>query len=87
MSKRSSVIIVSVAILAGLSGIAQADNSQHRGQAVKAVRPISEATLRKLQDQNIYGMAVARPDLVVATPRPQCSDMTCPGFALIGIGF
>jgi hypothetical protein len=80
MSKQSHVIIVSAALVLGLSGIARADAVNHRNHAAKTARPSVEAMLRKLPDQNIYGMAIAK-------PQPSCSDITCSGFALIGIGF
>jgi hypothetical protein len=80
MSKQSRVIIVSAALVLGFSGVARADVVNHRNHAAKTVRPTAEALLRELQDQNIYGMAIAK-------PQPSCNDITCPGYALIGIGF
>jgi hypothetical protein len=84
MSKQSRVIIASTALLVGLSGIAQAAAVHHRGQTARMDRPTAEALLRKLPDQNIYGMAIANPQ---SSPQANCSDITCPGFALVGIGF
>jgi hypothetical protein len=84
MSKQSLVIVMSAALLAGLSGIARADAIQHPSQTAKMSHPISEATLQKLKEklkeQHVYGMAIANPQSV-------CVDITCEGFALIGIGF
>ena len=80
MSKQSHVILASAALLVGLSGVARADAVHHRGQAAKTVRPTAEALLRKLPDQNIYGMAIAK-------PQSSCNDISCSGYALIGIGF
>jgi hypothetical protein len=80
MSKQSRVIVVSTALLIGFSGIAQADAVHHRGQAARTVRPSAEAILRKLPDQNVYGMAITK-------TQSSCNDITCPGYSLIGIGF
>jgi hypothetical protein len=79
MSKQSRIIL-SASLLVGLSGLAHADTVHHRSQAARAMHPTAEALLRKLPDQNVYGMAIAK-------PQSSCSDITCPGYALIGIGF
>jgi hypothetical protein len=80
MSKHNRVVIVSAALVAACSGIAQAGTVHHRGPAARTIQPSVEAILHKLPDQNIYGMAIAK-------PQPSCSDITCPGYGLIGIGF
>ena len=80
MSKQSRVVIVSAALVAALSGIAQAGTVHHRSPGASAMRPSVEAILHRLPDQNIYGMAIEK-------PQTSCVDITCPGFALIGIGF
>ena len=80
MRNQSRVIVVSTALLIGFSGIAQAGAVHHRDQAARTIPPSAETILRKLPDQNIYGMAIAK-------PRSSCNDITCPGYALIGIGF
>jgi hypothetical protein len=80
MSKQSRVIVVSTALLIGFSGIAQAGAPYHRDQAARTARPSVEAILHKLPDQNVYGMAIAK-------SQSSCSDITCPGFVLVGIGF
>jgi hypothetical protein len=36
-----------------------------------------------VKEQNVYGQALSRQ--AVATPT--CVDISCPGFALIGVGF
>jgi hypothetical protein len=79
-SKKSCAIILSVAFIVGLSGIARADAVHHRNQTAKVTPPTTEAILRKIQGQNVYGMAVVK-------PQPTCNDITCPGYALVGIGF
>jgi uncharacterized membrane protein len=79
MSRQIGVIIVSAALLAGLSGIAQADDAvHHRGQAARAAAPGAEAILRKLPDQRITGLAVAK-------PQSGCSNIACAGYS--GVGF
>ena len=80
MSTQSRVIIVSAALLVGLSGLAQAAAVHHRSQATRMIHPTAEAILHSLPDQNIYGMAIAK-------PQPICNDITCAGYGLVGIGF
>jgi hypothetical protein len=80
MSKHNRIVIVSVALVAAFSGIAQAGTVHHRGPAARTIQPSVEAILHKLPDQNVYGMAIAK-------PQASCSDITCPGFSLVGIGF
>lgn len=81
MSKQINAIIVSAALVFGFSGVAHADAVKHRDHVAKAARPSPEALLRKLPDQNIYGMAIAKPR------SSSCDNITCPGYSLIGIGF
>ncbi len=78
MYTQNRAIFVSIALLVAFSGIARAGTGhQQRSQA--AIIPAAQAILHKLPDQNIFGMAI---------PKPQrCDDLTCPGYTLIGIGF
>ena len=79
MTRQTGVTIVSAAILVGLSGIAQADDAaHHRGQAARAAAPAAEATMRKLPDQGVSRLAVAK-------PQSSCSNITCAGYS--GVGF
>jgi hypothetical protein len=82
MRKQALVLIASAAFLASLQGIASAQTAQHRSPSAKLPSTISEA-LRKLKEQNVYGLALANQP----APAAKCADITCPGFALIGIGF
>jgi hypothetical protein len=82
MRKQTLALIASAVFLASLQGIASAQTVQHRGPSAKLPSSISEA-LRKLKEQNVYGLALANQ----SAPAPRCVDITCPGFALIGIGF
>jgi hypothetical protein len=80
MSKQSLVIVISATLLAGLSGIARADTVKHPSQTAKMSHPVNEATLRKVKEQHVYGMAIPE-------PKSSCADITCEGYVLIGIGF
>ena len=79
MSRQSRIVIVSAALIAALSGIAQAGTVRHHSPA-RTVQPTAEASLHQLQGRNAYGMAIAQ-------PQPSCTDITCPGYGLVGIGF
>jgi hypothetical protein len=83
MRKQALTTIASAAFLAAVVASAGAETVQHHTQAAKLGRPVSEATLRKVTEQNVYGQAL--PGQALATPN--CVDISCPGFALIGIGF
>jgi hypothetical protein len=79
MNKQSHAIILSAALVFGLSSLAHADSAKHRNHVAKPA-PTTEALLRKLTDQNVYGMAITK-------PQSGCDDIRCPGFTLVGIGF
>jgi hypothetical protein len=85
MRTHTMIAILSAALVAGLAGTANADPVRHSGQSANPTRTVSEATLRKITQQNIYGQAL--PNQPNAVPARACADITCPGFALIGIGF
>ena len=66
-----------------LSGIARADALQRPSQTTQTAKmshPVNQATLRRVNEQHVFGMAIAK-------PQPVCADITCDGYALIGIGF
>jgi hypothetical protein len=83
MRKQTLALIASAAFLASLQGIAGAQTVKHRSPSAKLPGTVSEAALRKLKEQNVYGLALANSSAAA----PRCDDITCPGFALVGIGF
>jgi hypothetical protein len=80
MCKQSLIAILVGALLAAPS-IAHAQTGQNSGHSAKLPHPVSEATLQR----NVRGLQL--PNQINPAPARNCSDIACPGFALVGIGF
>ncbi len=88
MHKHTSILIVSAALIAGLSGIARADNVGPQGRHEMSAQPSAHqsATKRELAQRKLLSAtdyAQAGP----AVAKPTCSTIACGSYVLIGVGF
>lgn len=83
MKNRTSIVLISAALVAGLSGFAQAEDAGAKAQksVIHSTRSAAAAQ-RKLLTLRDY--AQAKPE---AAPQAACTSITCGSYVVIGIGF